>query len=62
MTTTYTSKNGQIIISVRQQSVRQVAWALHVGGQYKGSKGLPANNTAIIQNFGFETSDFIQSK
>jgi hypothetical protein len=62
MNTTYTSNNGQIVITVRQQNARQIAWALHVGGQYKGSKVLPANNTAIVQNFGFETADFQQSK
>lgn len=62
MTTTYTSNNGQIVISVRQQGVRQVAWALHVGGQYKGGKVLPATNTAIVQNFGFEAADFSKSK
>jgi len=59
MTTTYTSKNGQIVISVRQQGVHKVAWALHVDGKYKGSKVLPVNNTAIVQNFGFESADFI---
>ena len=62
MNTTYISKNGQIVISVRQQGARQVAWALHVCGQYKGSRVFPANNTAIIQNFGFEAADFSQSK
>mgnify|MGYP001208946868 FL=1 len=58
MNTTYTSNNGQIVISIRQQGMRQVAWALHVGGQYKGSKVLPSNNTAIVQNFGFDSADF----
>ena len=58
MTTTYTSKNSQIVITVRQQNARKIAWALHVGGQYKGSKVLPANNTAVVQNFGFEAADF----
>lgn len=61
MNTTYTSKNGQIVISVRQQGLRKVAWALHVSGQYKGSKVLPFNNTAIVQNFGFDAADFIQN-
>lgn len=58
MNTTYTSNNGQIVISIRQQNVRQTAYALHVNGQYKGSKVLPTSNTAVVQNFGFEAADF----
>lgn len=58
MNTTHTSNNGQIVISVRQQNARQTAWALHVGGQYKGSKVLPTSNTAVVQNFGFAAADF----
>ena len=62
MQTTYTSNNGQIVISIRQQGFRQVLWALHVGGQYQGSHFLPRNNTAVVQNFGYEKSDFNNSK
>jgi len=58
MSNTYTSNNGQTVISVRQQNARQTAYALHVNGQYKGSMVLPTNNTAVVQNFGFEAADF----
>jgi hypothetical protein len=58
MNTTYTSNDGKTVISVRQQNARQTAYALHVNGQYKGSKVLPANNTAVVQNFGFAAADF----
>lgn len=61
MNTTYTSNNGQIVISVRQQNARQTAYALHVNGQYKGSKVLPTNNTAVVQNFGYEAADFTRT-
>lgn len=52
----YTS--GNIEITVRQKGRTRTAWALHVGGQYKGAKVIPNNNTAIPQNFGFAAADF----
>jgi hypothetical protein len=58
MKTIYSSKDGKVSITVRQYGCRNIAWALHVDGQYKGSKVLPANNTAIAQNFGFPAKDF----
>jgi len=54
----YTSANGEIIISLRYKGKRNTAWALYVNGQYKGSKILPNNNTAVVQNFGFNAEDF----
>ena len=62
MNKTYTSKCGSIVISVRQMGARKIAWALHVAGSYKGSKVLPANNTAIVQNFDYLAADFDTAK
>jgi hypothetical protein len=58
MTKQYISNDGKVVISIRQQGKTKTAWALHVGGQYKGSKVLPNNNTAIVQNFGFDAENF----
>jgi hypothetical protein len=55
----FISKDGSVEISIRQHGNNRNAWALFVGGQYKGSKVLPARNTAIVQNFGFAAADFI---
>lgn len=54
----YISKNGQIVIEVRQQDFRRTAWALYVNGSYMKTKVLPRSNTAIPQNFGFAAADF----
>jgi hypothetical protein len=56
----YISNDGKAVISIRQQGKTKTAWALHVGGQYKGSKVLPNNNTAIVQNFGYSAEYFTQ--
>lgn len=56
--TKYTSNNGQIEISIRQAGRFNTAWACHVNGRYIGSKCLPKNNTAIVQNFGYLAADF----
>ena len=58
MQTTYTHKTAQITIEVRQIGFSKIAWAHFVNGQYKGSKVLPKNNTAIVQNFGYSSADF----
>ena len=55
---THTSTNGQVVITIRQQYRGKTAWALHVAGQYKGTKVLPSNNTAVVQNFGYLAADF----
>ena len=57
----YISNDSKSVISIRQQGATKTAWALHVCGQYKGSKVLPNNNTAIVQNFGFKAEYFIQA-
>lgn len=54
----YVSNDGKVEISIRQRGANKTAWALFVNGSYKGSKVLPNNNTAIIQNFGFSAADF----
>jgi len=56
---TYTSNDKQVTIEIRQQNARQIAWALFVNGSYKGTKVLPRNNTAVVQNFGYEAAYFI---
>ena len=57
----YISEKHEAIISVRQQGKNKTAWALHVNGNYKGTKVLPNTNTAIPQNFGFLAVDFKQA-
>lgn len=54
----YTSKDGLVVIKVRQKGARKTAWALYVAGNYKGTKVLPSENTAIVQNFGYSAADF----
>lgn len=56
--TKYVSNDGKVEISIRQAGRSKTAWALHVEGSYKGSKVLPSNNTAIVQNFGYEAENF----
>ncbi len=58
---TYTSKDATVVITIRQQSKYQTAWACHVNGSYVGSKILPNNNTAVVQNFGYLAEDFSKS-
>lgn len=58
MPTLYTSNDGNITITIRQQDARRIAWACFVRGAYIRTKVLPRNNTAIVQNFGFAASDF----
>ena len=55
----HVSKDGQVVIAIRQAGTRKTAWALYVCGQYKGTKVLPAANTAVVQNFGYAAADFI---
>jgi hypothetical protein len=55
---TYTSKDNKVTITIRQQNARQIAWAHYVDGSYKGSKVLPKNNTAVVQNFGYNKTYF----
>ena len=57
----FTSKDGKVEITVRQRGQNRTAWAHHVCGRYMGSKVLPNNNTAIVQNFGYRADDFINS-
>lgn len=54
----YISKNGKIIIEVRQYGINKTAWAHFVDGKYQGTKVLPKNNTAIVQNFGYSADQF----
>ena len=56
----YTNNTNTVKIEVRQQNARQIAWALFVNGQYQKTKILPRNNTAVVQNFGFDAVDFVQ--
>jgi hypothetical protein len=58
MKNSYKSNDGSVEISVRQKGYNKTAWTLFVNGQYKKTKILPNNNTAIVQNFGFEACDF----
>lgn len=60
LTTKFVSMDKTIEISVRQLGKFKIAWTLHIDGKYQGSKVLPANNTAIVQNFGFLASDFVE--
>jgi hypothetical protein len=53
MTKQYISNDDKVVISIRQKGKINTAWALHVDGKYQGSKVLPNNNTAIVQNFGY---------
>ena len=55
---TFISKNGKVEISVRQAGKNRTAWAHHINGRYMGSKVLPNNNTAIVQNFGYAAEEF----
>lgn len=55
---TFININGNITITVRQKNRFQIAWAEFVNGQYKRTKVLPRNNTAIVQNFGYLAKDF----
>lgn len=55
---TYTSKDGRVVISIFRTSGFFTAWDLRVDGKYKCTKVLPANNTAVPQNFDFELCDF----
>jgi hypothetical protein len=54
----YISTNKQVVIEVRQQGKTKTAWACFVNGKYICSKVLPKNNTAIVQNFGYQAADF----
>ena len=56
--TSYISKDGKVKINIRQQGTKRTAWAHYVNGSYKGSKVLPSNNTAIVQNFGYRADEF----
>jgi hypothetical protein len=58
MKTAYTHKTSQIVIEVRQVGFSKVAWAHFIDGKYQGTKVLPKNNTAIVQNFGYAAADF----
>jgi len=55
---TYTSNDQTVKITIRQVGKNRIAWACHVNGSYRGSKVLPSNNTAVVQNFGYEAKDF----
>ena len=58
----YTSKDGKIKIVARQYGIAagqpRTAWAHYVDERYLGTKVLPSNNTAIVQNFGYNAEDF----
>ena len=54
----YTSTDGTIVITVRQESTYRIAYALHVNGEYVCTKVLPRNNIAIVQNFGYTLEEF----
>jgi hypothetical protein len=58
MKTAYTHKTSQIVIEVRHAGRWTVAWAHFIDGKYQGTKVLPKNNTAIVQNFGYAAADF----
>jgi hypothetical protein len=58
MKTAYTHKTSQIVIEVRHTGRWTAAWAHFIDGKYQGTKVLPKNNTAIVQNFGYAASDF----
>jgi len=58
MKTKYKTSDGSIEISIRQRGRRKIAWALSINGQYKKTKILPINNTAIVQNFGYVAEEF----
>lgn len=60
--TIYISEKHKATITLRQQTGYKTAWALHVNGQYMGTKILPYNNTAIPQNFGYLAADFTKSE
>lgn len=54
----YISNDQKVEISIRQRGFNKTAWALFVDGSYKYSKVLPSNNTAVVQNFGYNAQDF----
>lgn len=58
----YVSKDGKVEINVRQAGKNKTAWSHHIDGRYMGSKVLPNNNTAIVQNFGYAAADFVSTE
>ena len=54
----YISTDKKVVIQVRQLGATKTAWACFVNEKYIGSKVLPKNNTAVVQNFGYEAAYF----
>lgn len=54
----FRSKDKRVSIEIRQQDRWQIGWALFIDGQYKKTRIIPRNNTAVVQNFGYTISDF----
>jgi hypothetical protein len=54
----YISTDKKVVIQVRQFGATKIAWACFVNNKYIGSKVIPKNNTAVVQNFGYTTDYF----
>jgi HSP20 family molecular chaperone IbpA len=52
------TNNNNVTIEIRHAYRGKIAWAEFVNGKYQRTKVLPANNTAVVQNFGYLAKDF----